>query len=78
MLQPFGIRKQLILLVLLTLLIGTIIIVNLRLLGLTMTDRPVSEIAMQVCRWSSLGLVTTSAVLRRYCCGTALQSEAVR
>ena len=48
-----------------TLLIGTIILVSLRLLGLLMPARPVSEIAMQVRRWSLLGLITmlTSGLL---------------
>ena len=41
-----------------TLLIGTIIVVSLRLLGFTMTTRRVSEISNQVRQWSLAGLLT--------------------
>jgi hypothetical protein len=41
-----------------TLLIGTIVIVSLRLLGVVMPNRPLSEIAGQVRRWSIVGLTT--------------------
>ena len=41
-----------------TFLIGTIVIVSLRLLGLIMPNRPVFEIARQVQRWSIVGLAT--------------------
>ena len=48
-----------------TLLIGTIIIVSLRLLGLLMPRRPVPEIAEELWRWSLLGIaiMLTSGLL---------------
>ena len=49
----------------LTLLIGTIVIVGLRLIGLLMPNRPISEIAAEVRRWSFAGLTisVTSGLL---------------
>ena len=41
-----------------TLLIGTVIVVSLRLLGFIMTNRPVAEVADQVRKWSIVGLGT--------------------
>ena len=42
-------------------LLGTIIVVSLRLLGVVMPRRPVTEIAGQLRRWTVAGLVTNLA-----------------
>jgi hypothetical protein len=41
----------------LTILVGAIVLVSLRLLGLLMTNRPVSEIAGDLWPWTVLGLI---------------------
>ena len=41
----------------LTMLVGAIVLVSLRLLGLLMTSRPVSEIAADLWPWTVLGLL---------------------
>src|SRR5258708_2062 len=49
----------------LTVLVGAIVLTSLRLLGLVMTSRPVSEIAGDLWGWTVLGLITqvTSGVV---------------
>jgi len=42
----------------LTVLVGAIVLMSLRLLGLVMTSRPVSEIAAELWGWSVFGLIT--------------------
>jgi hypothetical protein len=45
----------------LTVLVGAIVLMSLRLLGLVMTSRPVSEIAGELWGWSVLGLLVQLA-----------------
>lgn len=49
----------------LTVLVGAIVLMSLRLLGLVMTSRPVSEIAGELWGWTVVGLIAqlTSGVL---------------
>lgn len=41
----------------LTMLVGAVVVVSLRLMGLAMTRRPVSEVAGELWSWTVLGLV---------------------